>query len=543
MSVLPGPVSNAIVGLPPPTSETFAMPPMLRSAIRLRDPPKTNSSKKGTSGAPCPPAAMSRGRKSATTSTPVSSAMIDGSPTWSVWRPGSCHAVWPCDPMTTGRGPLRMTSRAADANRRPRRTFASLSWEEVASRSASTARCSGRENASVRWRSTRTERPGPIRTRAAETPSPDVPDMSPTATVLPPFERPTEIPPLDRQQAVRLARADLPLQHDDGRLHAAARRGQRGTRIEAGQFADDAGRADPQLPVRRLDIHHQVLMTLAELRHHRDGDRVKDELRGGPGLEARRSGDDSRSDSRRDVHVGAARRRSARQEDRRGPIPPGATQGRENERRGAARGDPDHRVSGSHVPHRRPARSRVVLGALDAARERARASRDHGADQRRRRSKGRRTLRGFEGREPAARAGAHEEETAPAPEVCDDQLHGASRGARDARDGRGDRRVLPVDAGDDGARGKSIEVPGPGIAPLGARGHDRTAAPAFRRRRAASRSVSTFLQKANRRSAAPSFGLRKNELPGTAATPISSTSQRAVATSSPRPSPETSTRT
>ena len=57
-----------------------------------------------TPGAPSPPAATSRERKSLTTATPVRSAMVAAQPSWSVAprRPptgDSCQMVWPCEPI------------------------------------------------------------------------------------------------------------------------------------------------------------------------------------------------------------------------------------------------------------------------------------------------------------------------------------------------------------------------------------------------------------------------------------------------------------
>jgi hypothetical protein len=53
----------------------------------------------GTSGAPCPPAATSRTRKSLTTSMPSRSAMTAASPSCQVECGASCQIVWPCYPI------------------------------------------------------------------------------------------------------------------------------------------------------------------------------------------------------------------------------------------------------------------------------------------------------------------------------------------------------------------------------------------------------------------------------------------------------------
>ena len=82
MTMFPGPVSKATTW---PSVQaagryvTFAMPPifwMHRDFLGWR---KRRKSAKGTSGAPWPPAARSRGRKSATVVMPVRSAMTQGS--------------------------------------------------------------------------------------------------------------------------------------------------------------------------------------------------------------------------------------------------------------------------------------------------------------------------------------------------------------------------------------------------------------------------------------------------------------------------------
>src|SRR3990170_3267783 len=53
----------------------------------------------GTSGAPWPPAATSRGRKPLTTLTPNRSAITAGSPSCQVTVGGSCHTVCPGNAM------------------------------------------------------------------------------------------------------------------------------------------------------------------------------------------------------------------------------------------------------------------------------------------------------------------------------------------------------------------------------------------------------------------------------------------------------------
>ena len=78
------------------------MPPTLSTA-RAVDPPNTASWNAGTSGAPWPPAATSRPRKSQTTSMPQASASSAPLFSWIVKpvpsnSPGRCRTVWPCEP-------------------------------------------------------------------------------------------------------------------------------------------------------------------------------------------------------------------------------------------------------------------------------------------------------------------------------------------------------------------------------------------------------------------------------------------------------------
>ena len=86
------------------TSVTLAMPPMFCSARRRPGARNRRWSASGTRGAPSPPAATSRTRKSLTTGQPVRSAMTAASPICSVAptcpaERGWCTAVWPCEPM------------------------------------------------------------------------------------------------------------------------------------------------------------------------------------------------------------------------------------------------------------------------------------------------------------------------------------------------------------------------------------------------------------------------------------------------------------
>ena len=92
ISALPGPVSKASIAShwpPGGTQVTLPMPPMFCTARLSCWSPNNSASPHDASGAPWPPAAMSRGRKSATVVTPSRSAITDGSASCSVER------VWP----------------------------------------------------------------------------------------------------------------------------------------------------------------------------------------------------------------------------------------------------------------------------------------------------------------------------------------------------------------------------------------------------------------------------------------------------------------
>ena len=75
------------------------MPPRLSSTRGASGAAKSSTSAMGTSGAPCPPAATSRGRKPLTTRTPNCSARIAGSPSCQVTSGGSCQMVCPGNAM------------------------------------------------------------------------------------------------------------------------------------------------------------------------------------------------------------------------------------------------------------------------------------------------------------------------------------------------------------------------------------------------------------------------------------------------------------
>ena len=84
-----GPVSKPVTApasSPAGSTVTFAIPPRLRMTRPRLEWANRRWCARGVSGAPSPPAAISRGRKSATVVTPVRSAITAGSPTCSVDR-------------------------------------------------------------------------------------------------------------------------------------------------------------------------------------------------------------------------------------------------------------------------------------------------------------------------------------------------------------------------------------------------------------------------------------------------------------------------
>ena len=113
ITATPGPVSNARTPSICPcggTTVMLPMPPRFCSPRQSDSEEKSIESAMGTSGAPCPPAATSRTRKSLTTSIWVRSAITAASPHCHVECPGSCQIVWPCDAMAA------MSARATPAS-------------------------------------------------------------------------------------------------------------------------------------------------------------------------------------------------------------------------------------------------------------------------------------------------------------------------------------------------------------------------------------------------------------------------------------------
>src|SRR5437870_1431486 len=193
ITATPGPVSKATAPAITPrrgTQVTFAIPPRLRSSRPRSGCPNSITSASGTRGAPCPPAATSRERKSLTTRTPTRSAITAGSPSCSVARPGSCQIVWPCEATndtSPGTVPLPARScRMAPAKRSPSATWSSARSFEPPRAIASTI-CPRSAAPYGSWRNATSWAPSGSsvrRTSAVETPSSDVPDITPTARQL-----------------------------------------------------------------------------------------------------------------------------------------------------------------------------------------------------------------------------------------------------------------------------------------------------------------------------------------------------------------------
>ena len=142
----------------------------------------------GSRGAPWPPAATSRRRKSATVVRPVASAITFGSPNCcenGAAPSGSCRSVCPCDPIATTREcstpAASSVFRAASANAWPSRVSSRPTSSSVTrasaceSRSTSAARSPGIGH--VRANSTRGC--GSNATSAASMPSTLVPEIRP----------------------------------------------------------------------------------------------------------------------------------------------------------------------------------------------------------------------------------------------------------------------------------------------------------------------------------------------------------------------------
>ena len=166
---------------------TFAMPPMFCRA-RHRVPLNSIASAMGTSGAPCPPAATSRLRKSEITASPVRSAMTAAFPICQVAAPGACHRV--CPWLATAAISLRGTPAsaiaaiAASASHSPSATSSAAYSAAVAPAIARStrARCALVYGRCTKASSSASTGVPPTRATAALTPSRLVPDISPTTT-------------------------------------------------------------------------------------------------------------------------------------------------------------------------------------------------------------------------------------------------------------------------------------------------------------------------------------------------------------------------
>ena len=155
----------------------------------------------GTNGAPCPPAATSATRKSATVVIRVRSAMTATSPIWSVLvtcpcASTSCQMVCPCEPIrstSSGERPAAaMTANAARAKPSPRAKLARQSVctvDRPSKRSKIKARSSARHSSATKarcrtwiWPSTSS-----ISASTASIASADVPLIRPTTNMTSPF--------------------------------------------------------------------------------------------------------------------------------------------------------------------------------------------------------------------------------------------------------------------------------------------------------------------------------------------------------------------
>ena len=116
---------------------------------------------------------------------------------------------------------------------------------------------------------------------------------------------------------------------------------------QAGQLADDAVGARPQLVVGRPQVHHQVAERLAQPDHRPGGERVQHQLGRRARLEPRRAAQDFRTDDGRDGQIDVRdqlRVGVARQADGERPHAAGVGDGPEHVGRAAARGDADQHV-------------------------------------------------------------------------------------------------------------------------------------------------------------------------------------------------------
>ena len=276
---------------------TLPMPPMFCSA-RHSSPENSNASAIGTSGAPCPPAATSRTRKSLTTSTPVRSAITAASPSCHVECGASCQIVWPCEPIA--RTSALAHAGLGDARRRRRRrancrdrTRAGSSRGRCRSSSARARRSRCSAVYVVPMNASRSASSAPVRRGvnahgrggdAVERRAGHQPDVDAHGTRTGGGARCTArrmTPPAASSACSASSRASAEKVHDDRRLHDAAapveQLARRGA-IDLADLHEDSLTAVLQLLVRRAQVDHQVAERLAEADHRARRDHVEHEL-------------------------------------------------------------------------------------------------------------------------------------------------------------------------------------------------------------------------------------------------------------------------
>jgi hypothetical protein len=311
------------------------------------------------------------------------------------------------------------------------------------------------------------------RATAAETPSSEVPLITPTTTDA------SADRPQSRRRHLGVGREQL---HGDRQLHLAARRREqrpRGFTREAAHLHHDPLGAIGELGVGRAQVDHQVAVALADADHRTGGDHVEHLLGGGPRLQARRSGEHLGADDGHDAQVGdlshRLRRRRAGDQPRRGPEGPRAGERGAHEGRRPGSRDADHDVArGDAVRvHRGSASALVVLRALDRRPQRGVPAGDDADHLRGIGAEGGRALAGVEDPEPPRGAGADvEQPVAVAQRVLDERDRLRDRRAL-RRHRIGDRPVFGADEVDDLVRRREVDVDGPGVATFGDAGIER----------------------------------------------------------------------
>ena len=306
-----GPMSKASVGAPLPTTVMLAIPPRLSAPAISSDPPSSSSSSVLASGAPCPPAAMSRARTSATTGAPVASAIHAG---WPSCRPPRARPsastqwkiVWPWDTMRStapppnsidGR-PCRLGERLADERVQPAHLLGRRRrrWQ-TAPRAARNVRRVRRAIAAPSGRSSIVSPTNRRSATATSMPSIDVPLIIPT-TLIAASRAARTIAAVRRRGGRWPSPASTPVSSiDDRRLDVTARsvqRRRRGLRRSTRGGGDDSPGSIAQLDVGRPHVDHQVAERLAEADHRDRRDDVEHDLLRRAGLQPGRAGDDLR---------------------------------------------------------------------------------------------------------------------------------------------------------------------------------------------------------------------------------------------------------